>query len=316
MRNRTTRRTNELGAWSRRRASIWTAALVFSLAACGNDDTDPLELGVPDGAATMDMGPPPMDAGEASDAAPATDAALPDAQPMDAAADLGPEDTGATDTGAEDTGAEDAGPEDMDAADTGPGDLGPPDAGTPDAGPGDTGPIDAGGPPMICNPTFGMTPPTCGGTPTGSWNFTEACGQTLLEQQFLGQCPLATLSNRTRTATGTLSFQGTGYTLNLVDRFSIDADIPAVCALAVGGCSAIPGVLTSFGATGTCTMGSTGNCLCSVSAVLNQMETGTFTVSGGVLTAGSRVYDHCLTPAASTLEIRERQTGSVYVLRP
>lgn len=330
-----------------RTALVFSFSLIFTLA-CGSDDPPGDGLGdsggsSPSDALVQDLGSTiTPDVGERRDFGPATDSGPEDLGSRDTGQDAGaPLDMGpGQDAGpGRDLGpGRDVGPSvDMGgsvgldgslspdlggAVDGGPIDGGMLDSGTGvglDAStPGDGGSIvdgggatDAGAGPL-CDPTFGATPPTCGGNPAGTWSYREVCGNSGLEAEVRMLCPTATLSNVVRTATGTLSFVGTGYTLALFERGSATVNVPALCALLAGGCSAIPGLLSSSGVTGTCTSASGGGCTCMASARVTIQETGTFMRSGATIVAGMRTFDHCV--QNSRLFLRDRTTDSVYVL--
>lgn len=210
--------------------------------------------------------------------------------------DAGPRDGSTGDaSSARDGGASDAG------GDAGPGDAAGMDGGTTD-----------GGATVLCDAAFGATPPTCGGDPSGMWRFSNACGASVLEQQLRAQCATVSTSVQSRSASGTLSLMGSRYDLLLVDDITATATVPPVCATAVGGCAAIPPLLGSVGASGVCTSLPNGSCSCQVSHTLRISESGTYSLSGATIVAGSRTYDHCV--LGSSLKLRERSTGAVYIL--
>lgn len=280
------------------------AALLLGLTsfACGDDEsTEPLgDAGVFLG----DLGS--EDAGFFVDAGP-TDATMGDAEPMDVAVvdmslflDVGPM-------------APDAGSSGPDVG------IGGSDGGTlgPDAGAASDGGMstDAGSG-LTCDPTFGSTGSTCGGNPAGSWRFAEVCGANVVDLIIQTQCPTATSSNVVRTSTGTLTLTSTGsYTIAADDRVSADLFVPTACAAQTGGCSGLGLAFLQLGGVGTCTQGTNG-CDCQVTFGQTTNESGTYTTSAGVLTLGSYTFDYCVGSAPTRLDLRESQTGSVYVLEP
>lgn len=294
------------------RTSVSLILTLGLVVACGDDVTSPAELGsAPD--TGLDLGTSP-DSGSALDTGSADTGAAADLGATDASdsgflPDATPGDTGPMDSGASADGGPtlDGGP-----GDAGPGDAGPTDGGA-DAGASDGGATDAGAGPS-CDPTFGAAGMTCGGTPSGIWNFREACGPSPVESMFTALCPAASISMRTRTATGTLSFTGTNFSLDLRETLSAQAQIPSICVIA--GCAGVQATLQNAGATATCMPSTIGGCVCDVTTSFTETESGTFTVSGGTLTTGSLTFNHCLSSAPANLTVREVQSGSVYVLTP
>lgn len=279
----------------------------LTLAGCGDDTTRTGR--VLDATVAQDTGTTPTpDTGSVVDMdASTSDVETPEIGIGDAGspADAAPGDAVAVDTGA-DAGSADTGQ----IVDSGPADTGSVDGGLP---PGDAGTGGAdGGTTATCNPNFGQAPPTCGGNPAGSWTIREACGDSPLLQQLATQCPGATVANVVRTATGNLDVQGTTYTLRVMDNATADLNLPAFCAIAVGGCGAVPGVIANIGGTATCMANAAGDCACSVTVTTMRNEAGPFMQMGATLIAGSNTYDHCVNGPA--MEIHERMSGSVYVL--
>lgn len=165
--------------------------------------------------------------------------------------------------------------------------------------------IDAGTPPTVTvsSGSCQMVTP-CSGNLVGTWHYTGACvDDPLSDVRTL--CPSISVVNSTSTLTGFAVFSATALTRQVSTTYTTTINLPASCAAL--GCATIESFLRASVPTATCTAAGAGcNCTLSGSSTLN--ETGSYTVSNGVVTetTGStvRTFDACVTNGTS-LRLRE-----------
>ena len=131
-----------------------------------------------------------------------------------------------------------------------------------------------------CNASLGNG--ACGGDPTGSWNYREACGDAAV---LIGQfCSSAEVQNQRYSASGTLTLSQDGtYQRFLTVTASVDFTVPASC-YEPAPCSQFPNFLLQQypGTTGQCSLAGSG-CTCSLDIPWNTSDSGTWTTAGNVL---------------------------------
>jgi hypothetical protein len=136
-----------------------------------------------------------------------------------------------------------------------------------------------------CNPTFGSAE-ACGGDPVGNWAYQTMCANDDPLAQVRTQCPGAMTGNILHIVQGTLTIRSDmTFTRHDHNTITTDFTLPPECAAATGGCTGIAAVIQMGfpGSTVTCSGAST--CSCHMSQPLDIDDFGTYSVSGGVITA-------------------------------
>lgn len=162
-----------------------------------------------------------------------------------------------------------------------------------DGGIADAGAVDSGlEPAPACDPAFAAS--ACGGDPAGSYTAASACASRYILEQFL-DCPGARKNGQTFNAAGSLVFRSTDLTAACTLDYEERAFVPNICATAAGGCNGLNTVLLAQGVSSArCEAATGGGCNCTVSAVYNCIETGTYTQSDATITVnGTARYEIC-----------------------
>ncbi len=160
------------------------------------------------------------------------------------------------------------------------------------------------------------TPGACGGALTGRYCYTGFCvdqSQLFATQQAAcgGAGGTFTFTNVAGTVNGTLDFTGTGATGGVQRNatLTITGNLAITPQCAPTGCAGLQTVLSTGGATVTCT--GAGACSCAFTYVVPAGAVTTFSTSGGVVTTGSggsqRTYQYCV--QGSALRYRETTTS-------
>jgi hypothetical protein len=188
------------------------------------------------------------------------------------------------------------------------------EAGTPTPDGGGTG---------ACLPNMGAAD-ACGGNAIGSWKYKSVCTSTDIFATLKTLCPSATATTPTYSVGGTLQLGISSFTQNLTNTISSTLSIPKTCV--TGSCTVVESLVKAYlttGSTVACTATSSGGCSCAVAADLGGTNTGTYTVSGGIVTVlftkGTYKYYYCL--SGGTLLYRGLSTNTddkdfCYVLTP
>lgn len=307
-----------------RRWAIGSSVLLFSLiVACSEEDRRrpggptglPDASSQADGAASLDAAPE-LDAGSDADAAEAQDASLLDGAPPDGGDDP---DAGSSDAAAADAEPADGAPEDASPLDAGAADASA-DAAVP---PSDAGPGADAGPAPQCNPSFGAGD-ACGGAAAGTWTYRSACSNVDVFRPIRDACPAAAPGPAPQTVSifGTLELGANGiFTRNASAVVSGEYTVPTTCAAQVGGCSNLgPYIeLTAPGTTATCPQSGT-NCICSLTYSEARADTGSWSASGGVITASSNLtqdYYYCASNGGLSYRgVSGSDSAITYVLTP
>jgi hypothetical protein len=263
--------------------------LAFGAAACSSNSPPGLpsfDSGVHGGA----------DGGPGADATPGSDGGIA------AGADAGP---GAdASPGADAAPASDASP----ASDTGPAStdgaiLPPIDAGDPftdDAGLPE--------PPWVsidvrtssaCTPLI-----PCGGDITGTWDVVGSCVEVPGVQTVLTTCPLAHATLGTHQARGRVTFNNGLAHRTAQSEVEIDLHIPALCANAVGGCTAIQASFRVTAPDSACIADASGNCDCASRTVSMIQDSDGYTLVGDEIVSQTfqKHWAYCVANSTLTYE--------------
>jgi hypothetical protein len=178
-------------------------------------------------------------------------------------------------------------------------------------------------------PTCGQVPP-CGGDVVGDWTFTDVCNSpahvAAIESDFAKMaeptwCAIQKLVGIEPAASGTVRFAADGtYALDLVFGGTLDINYPASCLIGAS-CDETTDMLQAQIAAGTyplpsvssisCTGSS--SCLCRATVDSPQSESGTYAVSGNVLTltaASGAVTNESICVAMGALHLLTTSIGS------
>jgi hypothetical protein len=194
---------------------------------------------------------------------------------------------------------------------------------------GDGGGGDSGGDDVSSTATCGNVQP-CGGDVVGDWTFVDACESAANVAAFRATfatmaaeswCPGQTLVDRKPSASGSLLFDAAGtYSLALTFGGYLDINLPAVCLAGVSCEDTTAGLQAQIDAgaypmpnVSSISCSGTSSCLCRATIDSPRSDSGTYSVSGNVLTltATSGIVtdkSHCV--RAGTLHILDTSMGS------
>jgi hypothetical protein len=177
--------------------------------------------------------------------------------------------------------------------------------------------------------TCGSVQP-CGGDVVGDWTFVDACESAANVAAFAATfaamagdswCPSQTLVGRKPSATGSLLFDAAGtYSLALAFGGYLDFNIPAQCLAGVSCEDTTAGLQQQIDAgsypmpnVSSISCAGTSSCLCRATVNSPRSDSGTYSVSGNVLTLTATngiVTDKAYCVRAGTLHILETSPGS------
>ncbi len=161
------------------------------------------------------------------------------------------------------------------------------------------------------NGTCGQVEP-CNGPVVGTWKAAAACATAGFVMNLQGTCPAGTISGVTATQSGTYTFNADlTYSIAVTGQLSYDAANPASCNPGGMSCAALAAAESALsGGTLTCT--GSGSCNCQGSFAETDTETGTYSVSGTVITlvnsAGGYTLQQSYCVQGNTLHILDVDT--------
>ncbi len=167
----------------------------------------------------------------------------------------------------------------------------------------------------------------CGGNLPGTYVYTAGCVEdaefapVLNALSFCGT-NVVTVSNKSGTIQGSLTFTASQVSRAATGGLSFTLTIGGSTCANMVACNQIQGALTSFGASGTCALGSTGTtCICNVTRPWSNTTNESYVAAANQINVAgastTKVYDYCVTNGGAKLEHHEvTDAGTTYIRDP
>lgn len=154
---------------------------------------------------------------------------------------------------------------------------------------------DGGSSSPTCLPAFGSAQ-ACGGTLSGTYRYLSACTTTAALADIQTICTSATVNNVVSIPSGSLSFSGGNYALNVTTTISGKATFPKSCLVTKLGCAPIATAYNNLVKSGTAACTDKGTaCECEVSYPLRVNSNGKLTTGNGIAKLGLGIqYYYCV----------------------
>lgn len=161
----------------------------------------------------------------------------------------------------------------------------------------------------------------CGGDVLGTWDVSGACIEVPIESA-LAACPGAMITRREGRARGRVTFTAMPNIARRVaqSEATVEAFVPEVCAMAVGGCAGLQAILQRGAPSATCAATATG-CSCTASAAYTIDDGDGYTIQGNEIVSSTLMkrWEYCI--ADNSLRYRDsspsgaREPGTITLRR-